>query len=480
MYPRFQIVCGEGVAPRPARSALILGHKKGKECPQGLKRTSERRFLWEHVRPTQDVWKPGRLSKHALLGNWLGAVALGLFLFCAAPVRAQEPPPGAVGEVEGNDVTVDSGTPAVVGTATAAPKIFVSNGSVLTVHSGTAVMTLFGGGEVDICGPAKITILRSSGAITLALNFGRMRVQLPPKTSLRIFTPTVIGTPLDISGGARDVTMGLNLDDSMCVLAASGAIQLANQFTEQTLIVPQSGEFFLSAGQLQPLASKPGRCQCTAMKPQPPAPAPAEIPQFAQAAPPASAPAPQVPADIAPLTAPPATISQFVQATPAAPLPRHSSGVAAPAAPPVFADQQFAAVIPAPRAGEPSPPPIEYGVPASTREAHPVVPPAKQALANAPSGPPPTYTAVLPALMFSASSPPPPGDLTPDMTLLIRVARVEPEWAFTGTVAAPEFVSAMRQSLGVESGKQPPAADTTAPKPRGGFWAALKRLFGGK
>jgi len=411
------------------------------------------------------------------VASCLGAIVLGMLALCAAPARAQQPPPGAVGEVEGNDVTVDSGTPAMMGTATSAPKIFVSNGSVLTVHSGTAIMTLLGGGEVDICGPAKITILRSSGAITLALNFGRMRVQLPPKTSLRVFTPTVIGTPLDISGGARDVTMGLNLDDSMCVLAKSGAIQLSNQFTDQTLIVPQSGEFFLRAGQLQPVAGEPGSCQCTAMKLQPPPP-PAEIPEFAQAKPPE--PAPQIPANVAPLAAPPVTVPQFVQATPAAPLPRHSTANATPTAPPVFAEQQLAAVIPAPRPGEPSPPPIEYSVPASVSEAHPVVPPAKQTPTNAPSGPPPTYTAVLPALTFSASSPLPPGDLTPDMTLLIRIARVEPEWAFTGTVAAPEFVSAMRQSLGVDAGKQPPAADSTAPKQKGGFWAALKRLFGGK
>ncbi len=408
----------------------------------------------------------------------VAAALLVLIFACAAPVRAQQPPPDAVGEVEGNDITVDSGTPAMVGTATSAPKIFVSNGSVLTVHSGQAVMKLFAGGEVDICGPAKITILRSSGAITLALNFGRMRVQLPPKTSLRVFTPTVIGTPLDISGGARDVTMGLNLDDSMCVLATSGAIQLSNQFTDQTLIVPQSGEFFLNAGQLQPVAGKPGSCQCTAMKPQPPAPAVAEIPEFAQAKPPA--PAPPAPADVAPLAAPPATIPQFVQTTPTSPLRRRSTDIAAPTTPPEIADQQLAAVIPAARPDEPSPPPIEYSVPASVSEAHPVVPTARQAPADAPSGPTPTYTAVLPTLMFSASSPAPPGDLTPDMTLLIRIARVEPEWAFTGTVAAPEFVAAMRQSLGVEPGKQPPVADATAPKQKGGFWSALKRLFGGK
>jgi hypothetical protein len=469
MYPRFQIAYGSRVAHWLATGSASRHVAKH---PQPLKHTKGWPLL-----------PPGLVLLLRALISCVGcaaAVVFGLAVLCPAPVRAQQPPPEAVGEVQGNDVTVDGGTAAMLGTSTNAPKMFVSNGSVLTVHSGTAVMTLFAGGEVDICGPAKITILRSSGAITLALNFGRMRVQLPPKTSLRVFTPTVIGTPLDISGGSRDTTVGLNLDDSMCVLATSGAIQLANQFTDQTLIVPQSGEFFLNAGQLQPVAGKPGSCQCTAVKPQPPAPA--QIPEFAQTAPPpaTSAPAPQVPADVAPLTAPPVTVPQFAQTTPATPAPRHATD-APPMAPPAIADQPLAAVMPATRPDEPAPPPIEYSVPASVSEAHPVVPQAREAPASAPSGPAPTYTAVLPTLVFSASSPEPPGDLTPDMTLLIRIARVEPEWAFTGTVAAPEFVSAMRQSLGVEGAKQPPAADATAPpEKKHGFWAGLKRLFGGK
>jgi len=468
MYPRFQIVLSWGAAPCLPPRTRPLEDERGEALSSALERTNARRFL--------QALRLGTSAKRAVFLNYVVAILLGMFVFCAAPVRAQQPPPDAVGEVEGNDVTVDGGTPAMLGTSTSAPKMFVSNGSMLTVHSGTAVMTLFAGGEVDICGPAKITILRSADAITLALNFGRMRVQLPPKTSLRVFTPSVIGTPLDISGGARDVTMGLNLDDSMCVLAKSGAIQLANQFTDQTLIVPQSGEFFLSAGQLQPVAGKPGSCQCTAEKP-PPAPPPAQIAEFAQETPPA--PAPQVPADVAPLTATPVTVREYAQAAPATPAPRRPGSTALPAAPPTIADQPVAAALPEARPDAP-PPPIEYSVPARVSEAHPMVPPARETTVDgAPSGPAPTYTAVLPTLMFSASSPEPPGDLTPDMTLLIRTARVEPEWGFTGTVAAPEFVSAMRDSLGMEAGKQPPAADATAPKKKGGFWAGLKRLFGG-
>ena len=126
------------------------------------------------------------------------------------------------------------------------------------------ILTLFAGGEVDICGPAKFTVLLSGDAITLALNFGRVRVNLPANTDLRIFTPTIMGTPLGISGGPRDVSVGLSLDDSLCVLATSGAIQLEHQFTGEKLIVPQAGEFFLNAGRLLPVAGTPGSCQCNA------------------------------------------------------------------------------------------------------------------------------------------------------------------------------------------------------------------------
>ena len=101
----------------------------------------------------------------------------------------------------------------------------------------------------------------SGDAITLALNFGRVRAQLPESTALRIFTPTIIGTPLDIAGGARDVTVGLSLDDSLCVTATSGAIQLEHQFTGEKLIVPQAGEFFLNAGQAAACGRNAGKLQ---------------------------------------------------------------------------------------------------------------------------------------------------------------------------------------------------------------------------
>ena len=150
----------------------------------------------------------------------------------------------------------------------------VSNGSLVTVHSGQAHLTLVSGGGVDICGPAKLTLLQTGSAITLALNFGRVRVQLPASTDLRIFTPTIIATPLDINGAARDITAGLDLDDSLCVTASSGALLLENQFSGEKLVVPQEGEFFLAQGKLVPVAGAAGSCRCVTMETQVIAPSP--------------------------------------------------------------------------------------------------------------------------------------------------------------------------------------------------------------
>lgn len=377
---------------------------------------------------------PNRATSSAPVRAPLVILALALLWLAPAITRAQGAPPGAVGRVQGQDISVESGTAANNGTARSAPGIYVLNGSVVTVHSAKARMTLFAGGQVDICGPAKFTVLLSGDAITLALNFGRVRVSLPSKISLRVFTPTIIGTPLDISGGSRDVTVGLNLDDSLCVLATTGAIQLANQFSDEKLIVPQSGEFFLGAGRLLPVAGKPGSCRCFADEPRPVAPPPEPIPETAVAIPPL------------PITAPAAT--------------------SRPAEPPV----EMRPVA------EPS---VEYSVLAHANEEHPIERPPDDETPSAPPTSMPIYTVVLPPLVFSASAPAPPPDPGPPMALLIREAKVSPDWEFSGHVAAPEFATELRDALGE---KAQVSAKKTRPKPdrkKRGFWGAIRRLFGG-
>ena len=371
-----------------------------------------------------------------LLPGLLACLLLEMALLGPITARAQQqPPPGAVARVEGNDISVESGTAAGNGTSTVAPSIYVVNGSVVTVHSGPARMTLFSGGEVDICGPAKVTVLQANGALTLALNFGRVRVQAPAGASLRIFTPSLVATPLEISGGTRDISVGLSLDESLCVLATSGAVQLEQQFSGEKLIVPQAGEFSMNAGKLVPVASAPGSCRCdlTTLKPAVPAEGPPR--EFAETG----------SLEIVPPTQP--------QAAPGSALPAQQ---------------------PAPEQS------MEVSVPAHANEAHPVAPAARNVAPAAPPEAAPVYTVVAP-LTFSNVAPAPPEYPTPDMLLLIREARVVPEWEFSGRVAAPEFALALQHALGEgSSGTATGATGSSAPteqKKRGGFWGVLKRIF---
>jgi hypothetical protein len=363
---------------------------------------------------------------------------------CPQLSRGQQAPSGAVGRVEGMDVSVDNGTTADNSAAVAAPPgspSFVFSGSVLTVHDGKARLTLIAGGQVDICGPAKFTLLQSGTSITLALNFGRIHLQLPASTPLRIFTPTMIATPLDIGGASREITAGLDMNDSLCVVASSGAIRLEQQFTGAGLIVPQIGEFFLSAGNLVPVAGAPGSCDCT--------------PMHAQALPP-----PQIPV-MGVTSRDQLNVEQYPSEAAPAPAP-------APAPPAAVAEK------------EPAPEPnVQLRILAGANETHPILPAPKDAAPPPPVVSVPEYKIILPPLVYSASSSPaPPEDPTLGAVLLVRTVHVEPDYQFTGHVEAPHLESVTQKSSS-SPGKQGASVSNSSGGKKEGFWARLKRAFGG-
>jgi hypothetical protein len=355
--------------------------------------------------------------------------------------RGQQAPPGAIGRVEGNDVSVDNGTTSDNASAAATPGAasFVFNGSVLTVHDGKARLTLVAGGQVDICGPAKFTLLQSGASITLALNFGRIHLQLPVSTPLRIFTPTMIATPLDIGGASRDITAGLDMNDSLCVVATSGAIRLEQQFTGAGLIVPQSGEFFLSAGNLVPVAGAPGSCECTPMHVQSLLP-------------------PQIPV-LGVTSREQLNVEQY---------PSESAPTPAPAPPTAVAEK------------EPAPEPnVQLRILAGANETHPTLPAPKDAPPPPPVVSVPEYKIILPPLVYSASSSPaPPEDPAVEAVLLVRTVHVEPDYQFTGRVEAPHLETAAQKSSS-SPGKQGATDANSSGGKKEGFWARLKRAFGG-
>jgi S-DNA-T family DNA segregation ATPase FtsK/SpoIIIE len=393
----------------------------------------------------------------------------------AARALDEPPPAGTIGRVSGYDISVEAGATAPIDTANNAPAIYVSNGSVVTVHSGTAHMTLTSGGQVDICGPAKFTMLVSGGSITLALNFGRVHVLLPSATQLRIFTPTIVATPIDISGNQRDITAGLDLNDSLCVRATSGALRLEQQFTGQDLIVPEAGEFFLAEGKLVPVAGTPGGCDCALM--------------------------------VAKKSAPPPVI-------PVLGITGHPT--AAPEAPEVASNSSAANNIPVEQQNV-----TLHALPLNN-DAHPVV--AQQTKSAEPPKPlapseVPDYKIIAPPLAFSAKEPQAPQDTSNDVALLVRTVHVEPEWQFSGHVqppgsssftnaptvktvsvskpaatppanplpsnptpaaVAPVVAAAPTNDATISASAAPSAQPvSTTPQRKSGFWSRLKRAFSG-
>src|SRR6202050_776776 len=333
--------------------------------------------------------------RHTLCRRFLVSLAEVLFTFvliflCTPALSAQQTNANVIGRVDGNDISVEGGAASLGssglsngGTNGQLASFSVTNGSVVTVHVGQARMALVAGGQLDICGPAKFTVLESGGAITLALNFGRIRVQIPATAALRIYTPTIVATPLDIGGAVRDITVGLDLNDSLCVLSTSGAIRLEQQFSGEGLIVPQAGEFFLAGGNLIPVAGAPGSCECTA---------------FVARATPPPAPSQPVPAqNIPPAYMIPPVVSQMQpEVAPA------NTAVAEPAAP---------------RSR------VQIGALARANEMHPVPAPADNVEPPIPDITIPQYTVIVQPFMMSVTpSPLRPADTPTDTALLVRVA----------------------------------------------------------
>ena len=165
-----------------------------------------------------------------------------------------------VGRLSGDDVSVQGAVSFETegGRSTA----LLANGSDITVRAGRARIELTAGGEIAICGPAHLTLLESGGAITLALDYGQVRPQVDAQVALTVYTPMIVATPVAIGAGARDLILGLDRQGAMCALTARGAVRIEQQFSGQSVLLPQGGEINLTGGQLGTLRSVAGSCDC--------------------------------------------------------------------------------------------------------------------------------------------------------------------------------------------------------------------------
>jgi hypothetical protein len=253
-----------------------------------------------------------RIKTVALLLSTLGACAL-------LRTAAQDMPtviPSVIGRIEGDDLEVKTATPTGL-EINGAPTV-VGSGSEVTLHSGGALLSLNGGGEISVCGPAHFKVLKSGAAVTLALDYGRVRPSLTSVEGFSIYTPTIIATPIAISGSARDVTLGLNENGEMCILSDRGAMRVETQFSNQSLLVPQGGAATLQAGQILAGRGNPAVCSCEYVRPE--TSAPVIAPVAAAPVTPLTASQPKIPEDIGAMAHPAPPESRTAEASPPPPV----------------------------------------------------------------------------------------------------------------------------------------------------------------
>ncbi len=184
----------------------------------------------------------------------------GLWLLLPVFPALAQSVPETVGRIEGDDIAVKGQVSllreSVLNTAE------LSSGADVTVRSGLARITLADGGEIDICGPAQFTVLKSGGSLTLALNHGRVHTRMGSTPAVTIYTALVVAAPISVGDGPRDATVGVEADGSLGIVAAHGAVRLEQQLTGQSVVVPERGEVLLPGGQLEALREARGACKC--------------------------------------------------------------------------------------------------------------------------------------------------------------------------------------------------------------------------
>lgn len=189
------------------------------------------------------------------------AVLFPLSVRLLRAARADNPPlADTVGAIEGDAISVQG--PMSVESANGQTRTILRSGSDVVIKSGRAHIDLVEGGNITICGPAHLSVLKSGGALTIALDNGTIHARVDGSLSLNIYTAQIQAHPISIGGSVQDVLVGLNPSGAMCFRAGKGAIRIEQQLTGQSLLIPQNGDVSVVNGQLESLQNSPGRCAC--------------------------------------------------------------------------------------------------------------------------------------------------------------------------------------------------------------------------
>lgn len=188
------------------------------------------------------------------------------FLICQPKTAAQTASPNqparqeVIGRLAGDDVSVTG----AIGYATEHGRTtaLLASGSDLTLRSGQAKIDLPDGGDIILCGPAHLSVVKSGPAITIALEYGQVHLQVSGAAQITVYTALLVVTPEAIGDRGRDLTVGLDQSGQLCVTALFGAVRIEEQFSAEKVVVPQGGDIEIDGGQLNALRSGSHKCSC--------------------------------------------------------------------------------------------------------------------------------------------------------------------------------------------------------------------------
>jgi hypothetical protein len=196
-----------------------------------------------------------RLAFSLLLAVFVAA------LYLPRSARTDQPAYDTVGAIEGEAITVQG--PLNIEVVQGHTRTILRSGSDVRVNSGQARIDLVEGGQIAVCGPAHLSVLKSVNLLTVALDSGILHARISgSQPALTVYTAQLQAKPFAISDAPQDTLIGLDQTGAMCIRADSGAVRVEQQLTAQSIIVPQSGEVLITDGQLENLHSGVTHCAC--------------------------------------------------------------------------------------------------------------------------------------------------------------------------------------------------------------------------
>jgi len=148
-------------------------------------------------------------------------------LIAATAARPDEPPPDSVGIIDGEAISVSG--PMSVEVVRGQVKTVLRSGSDVRVKSGAARIDLVEGGQISICGPAHLSVLKSGGSLTIALDTGTIHVHIERDLPLTVYTPQIQAQSVATGEAPRDLLVCFNTPGAMCFRANRGAVRVEPQ-----------------------------------------------------------------------------------------------------------------------------------------------------------------------------------------------------------------------------------------------------------